>query len=68
MPATSVASFAGFGLGLRPPHFQDFLGGNVPIDFVEVISETAEHTRGDRRPIPGCHARRLDVDRLGRRH
>ena len=39
MPATSVASFAGFGLGLRPPHYQEFLGGDVPVDFVEVISE-----------------------------
>ena len=39
MPATSVASFAGFGLGLRPPHYQDFLRGDVPVDFVEVISE-----------------------------
>src|ERR1700675_4437391 len=39
MPATSVASFAGFGLGLRPPHYRDFLRGDVPVDFVEVISE-----------------------------
>ncbi len=39
MPATSIASFAGFGLGLRPPHYQEFLGGGVAVDFVEVISE-----------------------------
>ena len=39
MPATSVASFAGFGLGLRPLHYQDFLRDDVPVDFVEVISE-----------------------------
>ena len=39
MFATTVASFAGFGLGLRPPHYPDFLGGDVPVDFVEVISE-----------------------------
>ncbi|NKI99693.1 DUF692 domain-containing protein [Novosphingobium sp. SG707] len=28
-----------FGLGLRRPHYQDFLSGGVPVDFVEVISE-----------------------------
>ena len=30
-----------FGLGLRKPHYQDFLEGEtaVPVDFVEVISE-----------------------------
>ena len=28
-----------FGLGLRKPHYQDFLAGGVPVDFVEVISE-----------------------------
>jgi uncharacterized protein len=39
MLAPSFASFAGFGLGLRPPHYQDFLTGNIPVDFVEVISE-----------------------------
>lgn len=32
-------SFNGFGLGLRPPHYQDFLTSAVPVDFVEVISE-----------------------------
>jgi uncharacterized protein len=31
--------FHGFGLGLRPPHYQDFLSRSVPVDFVEVISE-----------------------------
>jgi uncharacterized protein (UPF0276 family) len=29
----------GFGLGLRPPHYEEFLAGGVPVDFVEVISE-----------------------------
>lgn len=33
------ASFNGFGLGLRPPHYQHFLTEQVPVDFVEVISE-----------------------------
>jgi len=31
--------FAGFGLGLRKPHYTEFLGPRVPVDFVEVISE-----------------------------
>lgn len=28
-----------FGLGLRRPHYGDFVDGDVPVDFVEVISE-----------------------------
>ena len=31
--------FAGYGLGLRKEHYQDFLETDVPVDFVEVISE-----------------------------
>jgi len=31
--------FAGFGLGLRKPHYADFLEVRVAVDFVEVISE-----------------------------
>ncbi len=31
--------FAGFGLGLRRPHYADFLDTRVEVDFVEVISE-----------------------------
>ena len=34
-----IAPFNGFGLGLRRPHFSDYLDGDVPVDFVEVISE-----------------------------
>ena len=34
-----IAPFSGFGLGLRRTHYEDFLGGDVPVDFVEVISE-----------------------------
>ncbi len=34
-----IEPFAGFGLGLRRTHYDDFLGRNVPVDFVEVISE-----------------------------
>lgn len=36
---TDIASFPGFGLGLRRTHYADFLNGQVPVDFVEVISE-----------------------------
>lgn len=36
---TSIDPFQGFGLGLRRPHYADFLDGEVPVDFVEVISE-----------------------------
>lgn len=39
MSTGSKASFRGFGLGLRPPHYPDFLEQSVPVDFVEVISE-----------------------------
>lgn len=28
-----------FGLGLRKPHYREFIDGLVPVDFVEVISE-----------------------------
>jgi uncharacterized protein (UPF0276 family) len=34
-----MTNFAGFGLGLRKPHYDDFLAGRVAVDFVEVISE-----------------------------
>ncbi|MBX7533658.1 DUF692 domain-containing protein [Qipengyuania sp. 1XM1-15A] len=36
---TSIAPFHGYGLGLRRTHYADFLEGEVPVDFVEVISE-----------------------------
>ena len=36
---TGIPIFEGFGLGLRPPHFNEFLDQDVPVDFVEVISE-----------------------------
>jgi uncharacterized protein (UPF0276 family) len=38
MPATSTR-FSGYGLGLRKEHYRDFLETEVPVDFVEVISE-----------------------------
>lgn len=34
-----IAPFAGFGLGLRKPHYADFLETRIAVDFVEVISE-----------------------------
>lgn len=36
---TDIATFSGFGLGLRREHYRDFLEGDVAVDFVEVISE-----------------------------
>lgn len=37
----TIAPFQGFGLGLRPQHYPDFLAADQrqPVDFVEVISE-----------------------------
>lgn len=35
----SIDHFGGFGLGLRRPHYREFLEGKVPVDFIEVISE-----------------------------
>jgi uncharacterized protein (UPF0276 family) len=32
-------TFTGFGLGLPTEHYQDFLESDVPVDFLEVISE-----------------------------
>jgi uncharacterized protein (UPF0276 family) len=34
-----IATFGGFGLGMRKPHYPAFLEGQVDVDFVEVISE-----------------------------
>lgn len=34
-----IPPFQGFGLGLRPPHYPDFLEAAPDVDFVEVISE-----------------------------
>ena len=38
MPALAQP-FSGYGLGLRKEHYSDFLETDVPVDFVEVISE-----------------------------
>jgi len=34
-----IPSFPGFGLGLRKPHYADFLDHRIAVDFLEVISE-----------------------------
>ena len=34
-----IPEFSGFGLGLRKEHYADFLATDVPVDFVEIISE-----------------------------
>ena len=43
--------FSGYGLGLRKEHYQDFLDGQVPVDFVEVISENFMVDGGQPRQI-----------------
>lgn len=35
----TLPPFEGFGLGLRPQHYSDFLETEIAVDFVEVISE-----------------------------
>lgn len=39
MPHPLPPKFDGFGLGMRPQHYPEFLTGTVDVDFVEVISE-----------------------------
>jgi uncharacterized protein (UPF0276 family) len=34
-----ITPFAGYGLGLRKPHYAEFLEHRIAVDFVEVISE-----------------------------
>lgn len=38
-PSSARLPFLGFGLGLRPQHYQDFLHGAPPVDWLEIISE-----------------------------
>lgn len=35
----TIHAFQGFGIGLRPAHYEAFLDSPQPVDFVEVISE-----------------------------
>lgn len=39
MTLRSVSPHGGFGLGLRVPHYEDYLSRPVPVDFLEIISE-----------------------------
>ena len=48
---SSNPRFAGYGLGLRKEHYRDFLETNVPVDFVEVISENFMVDGGQPRDI-----------------
>ncbi len=41
----------GFGLGLRPPHYQDVLGGTPNVDWWEVISENFMVAGGNPRRV-----------------
>jgi uncharacterized protein (UPF0276 family) len=58
MPATS---FSGFGLGLRKDHYHDILEGDLPLDFVEVISENYMIDGGRPRDIVRRVRERLPV-------
>ncbi len=48
----------GFGLGLRPDHYPDFLGGVQPVDWLEIISENYMVPGG--RPLAMLDAIRAD--------
>jgi len=50
MPASNPR-FPGYGLGLRKEHYRDFLETDVPVDFVEVISENFMVAGGQPRHI-----------------
>ncbi len=39
MTLESITPTHGFGLGLRPEHYNDFLVREIPVDFVEIVSE-----------------------------
>jgi len=46
-----IPHFSGYGLGLRKPHYADFLEHRVAVDFVEVISENFMVAGGKPRQI-----------------
>lgn len=37
--STQKPPYLGFGLGLRPTHYPDILGGDPPVDWFEILSE-----------------------------
>lgn len=49
-----TAPLAGYGLGVRKPHYADFLTGQASVDFVEVISENVMVDGGRPRDILRC--------------
>jgi hypothetical protein len=48
---TPPPTFSGYGLGLRREHYRDFIDTDVPVDFVEVISENFMVDGGQPRQI-----------------
>ena len=64
----------GFGLGLRPSHYEAMLNEPHPIDWLEVITENylvpggkpLHLSRARSRALPAGHARRVAVDRQHR--
>lgn len=48
---TPPPTLSAYGLGLRKEHYRDFLDGDVPVDFVEVISENFMVDGGQPRDI-----------------
>jgi uncharacterized protein (UPF0276 family) len=46
-----IPPFSGYGLGLRKPHYADFLEHRIGVDFVEVISENFMVAGGPPRQI-----------------
>ena len=58
-PVAGRPPYLGFGLGLRPQHYADILGGDPPVDWFEVISENYM--------IPGGQPLRM-LDRIRARY
>jgi uncharacterized protein len=38
-PGFAIMTLSGFGLGLRPPHYEALLDGRPPVDWLEIITE-----------------------------
>lgn len=57
-PDRKTAPSPGFGLGLRPDHYPDFLRGPQPVDWLEIISENYMVPGG--RPLAMLDAIRAD--------
>jgi len=59
MQASYTQPSPGFGLGLRPAHFADFLSAPQPVDWLEVISENFMVAGG--KPIDYSREQLLDA-------